>query len=130
MMKSVKINYNLVLLVSFLGLLAILIAKGYVYTYVLADFPVRTYFSCDPAEHSCFTVDDEEFYTYGTLPAERYRICAEDESCDDACDGSDLCELEYCTEEAESDEEWCSTEPEPELVEEDPEEATTEETGL
>lgn len=126
MMKNVKINYNLIFLVSFLGLLTILIVKGYVYTYILADFPVRTYFSCDPEEHSCFTVDDEEYYTYGTLPAKLYRICSENESCDDACDGSVLCKLEYCTEEKESDTEWCSKKPEPRLDEE----VTTEEIVL
>lgn len=123
MMKNVKINYNLILLVSFLGLLTILIVKGYVYTYILADFPVRTYFSCDPEEHSCFTADDEEYYTYGTLPAKLYRVCAENEDCDDVCGESVLCELEYCTEEKRSDTEWCSKMPGPRLDEE----VTTEE---
>lgn len=130
MMKSVKVNYNLILLVSFIGLLTILIVKGYVYTYVLADFPVRTFFSCDPTEHTCFTVDDEEYYTYGTLPASFYRVCAEDQSCDAVCEGSDMCELEYCTEETESDTEWCSTEPQPKAEEEAVEDNTTEETSL
>lgn len=129
-MKNVKVNYNLILLVSFIGLLAILIVKGYVYTYILADFPVRTYFSCDPTERSCFTSDDEEYYTYGTLPAKLYRACAEDKSCDVACESSGVCELEYCTEKAEIDTEWCSTKPEPQAKEEVSEENPIEKISL
>lgn len=115
-------GYNRLLLIAFVALLLGILVKGYVYIFVRAEYPVRTYFSCDPEAATCFTADDEEFYAYGTLPAKLYRACHEDESCDLACEGNGACEIEYCTPEAVTEEEWCSEPSEPEVADEEMEE--------
>jgi len=103
-----KFHTNAILLFAFIALLSLLVLKGYIYTYLLTDFPVRAYISCSPENQSCFTTDDTDYYAYVTMSGDGYKQCSSDDTCDEFCAITGNCEIEYCTNEAGSSDEWCS----------------------
>jgi hypothetical protein len=103
-----KFHYNQILLVALVVLFVLVLFKGYIYTFVYSDFSVRTYVTCDPVEKTCFMYEDE-IYAYAYMPANEYATCSIDDSCNDLCSESDICEMEYCSEDLVKEGESCIT---------------------
>jgi hypothetical protein len=105
---SIKFHTNAILLFAFITLLSLLIVKGYIYTYLLTNFSVRTYISCDIGGQSCFTTDDKDYYAYATMNGTDYKRCGAEDSCDEFCALPGNCKIEFCSSDVSSSDEWCS----------------------
>jgi hypothetical protein len=104
-----KIDINKMFVVACVAIIALTLIKGYVYSFVLLEYPVDVAVSCVPEEENCFMYEEneEEPYKYMTVNAYDLDSCEDPEICAEQCSNLSECSFSYCSEDVVGEGERC-----------------------